>query len=214
MTNRASRATAVTGRRSQLARAVLFVVALLATAALGLLASACGGSSSEGVAQVDTTATTTTGSGAQDGSRSADPAAYSACMRRNGVPKFPDPDANGNLSIIGGPGLDPNSPRFKAAEKACEKHLPRRGGETPDPEEQAKALQEALKYSACMRRNGVPKFPDPKSNAEGGIDVTAGGSDFDPSSPQFKAAEKACKELAPGANGGVTQRRSAPGATP
>jgi hypothetical protein len=214
MTNRASRASAVSGSRSQLARALLLGVALLAAAALGMLASACGGSSSEGVARVDSTETTTTGSGARDSSRAADPAAYSACMRRNGVPKFPDPDANGNLWIIGGPGLDPNSPRFKAAEKTCEKFLPRRGNETPDPEEQAKRLQEALKYSACMRRNGVPNFPDPKSNAEGGIDVSAGGNAFDPSSPQFKAAERACRDLAPGANGGVTQRRSAPGATP
>jgi hypothetical protein len=135
-------------------------------------------------------------------------------MRRNGIPKFPDPDANGNLSIRGGPGLDPKSPRFKAAEKACKNLLPRGEDERPTPQEQASGLQQALKYSACMRENGVPNFPDPKSNAEGGIDLDFGGSGLDPSSPQYKAAEKACKDLVPGANGGTSQQRSAPGATP
>lgn len=189
------------------------MLALAVATAVGLLASACGGSSGEGVAQVDSTQTTTSGSGSPDGSSAADPAAYSACMRRNGVPKFPDPDANGGIQLHGGPGLDPNSPRFKAAEKACEKFAPRGGGETPDPEEQAEALQEALKYSACMRENGVPGFPDPKLNAEGGISLDADGADFDPSSPQFKAAEKACQKLIPGGPGG-SRSSSGPDATP
>lgn len=42
------------------------------------------------------------------------------CMRANGVPKFPDPGPNGGISIKGGPGLDPNDPTFKAAEKKCQ----------------------------------------------------------------------------------------------
>jgi hypothetical protein len=211
----ARRASEARGRGSQLARVGLLTLALAAVAALVLLASACGGSSSsEGVANVDSTESTTTGSDSPDGSGSDDPTAYSACMRANGVPKFPDPDAQGRLSIFGGPGLNPNSPQFKAAEKACENLLPGGGDDQPSPEEQAQGLQEALAYSACIRENGVPNYPDPKTNAEGGIDLDAGASGFDPSSPQFKAAEEACKELAPGANGGATQQRSAPGATP
>jgi hypothetical protein len=46
------------------------------------------------------------------------------CMRENGVPKFPDPGENGGIKIEGGPGLDPHSPEFKAAEKACEQYRP------------------------------------------------------------------------------------------
>jgi hypothetical protein len=211
--NMASRASGTTGRRSKLARPALFAAALVATAGLGLLVSACGGSSSgEGVAQVETTQATTDASTSSAGSRSASPAAYSACMRRNGVPKFPDPDANGGISIIGGPGLDPNSPQFKAAERACEKLLPRGGGDQPDATERAKAQQEALAYSACMRKNGVPSFPDPKTNAEGGLDLNAAGSDFDPSSPQYKKAEKACRELLPGGPG-ANRISPAPGGT-
>jgi hypothetical protein len=195
------------GGRSRLARAGALTLALAVAAGLGLLAGACGGSSEPEVAQVGSTQTTTTGSGSAGGSSTADPAAYSACMRRNGVPKFPDPDAQGKLTIQGGPGLDPNSPRYKAAEKACEKHMPRGGDDAPSPEEQAEELRRGLRYSACMREHGVPNFPDPKINAEGGLELSGDG--INPDSPQYKAAEQACKDLAPGANGAQSQR-SAP----
>jgi hypothetical protein len=49
---------------------------------------------------------------------------YAKCMRENGVPKFPDPDPNGGFQIQGGPGLDPQSSEFKAADEKCRAHLP------------------------------------------------------------------------------------------
>jgi hypothetical protein len=59
----------------------------------------------------------------------------------------------------------------------------------------------AYRYSACMRKSGVPKFPDPQPSSGGGMSLTMGpGTGIDPKSPQFQAAEKACKELLP--NGG------------
>jgi hypothetical protein len=50
---------------------------------------------------------------------------FSQCMRAHGVPKFPDPSGGTgriSISIKGGPGsgLDPNSPQFQAAQKACQ----------------------------------------------------------------------------------------------
>jgi hypothetical protein len=48
----------------------------------------------------------------------------SRCMRENGVPNFPDPDEYGRIKVEGGPGLDPQSPEFKAAEEACAKYRP------------------------------------------------------------------------------------------
>lgn len=54
---------------------------------------------------------------------------YAQCMRENGVPEFPDPDAGGGIAIEGGPGLDPLSEEFKAAEATCEDTLPAGGGE-------------------------------------------------------------------------------------
>jgi hypothetical protein len=42
---------------------------------------------------------------------------YSDCMRSHGMPSFPDPTfVNGN---IGQRGIDPNSPQFQIAQKAC-----------------------------------------------------------------------------------------------
>jgi hypothetical protein len=181
---------------------VLLAPALAAVAALGVIASGCGGSSGEGVAGVETTETTTESAGTtpdtQNGASEPNPAAYSACMRKNGVPQFPDPDANGMWQaplLIGGAELDENSPAFKKADDACKKYLPAGGGgDTLSPEEQAGALA----YSACMRENGVPNFPDPEQNAEGGIGMSVDkDSGIDPNSPQFKEAEQACEDLDP-----------------
>jgi hypothetical protein len=51
-------------------------------------------------------------------------------MRDHGVTNFPDPDENGGLQITGGPGLDPNDPKFQAAQTACEKYRPSGGPTT------------------------------------------------------------------------------------
>jgi hypothetical protein len=203
------------GARARLARVGLLALALAAAAVLLLLASACGGSSSaQGVAQVDSTETTTTDStsaqDSADGSSSADPAAYSACMRKNGVPKFPDPDSEGRLLLRAGPGtgIDPESPQFKAAAKACQKLAPK----APSPAQQAKDREQLLKFSACMRENGVPTFPDPKFNPDGSGGITLDkGVDR---TPQFKAAEKACRELLPGGGERRGPSTNGPGGTP
>ena len=52
------------------------------------------------------------------------------CMRSHGVPKFPDPSPNGSLQITPSSGIDPNSPLFQTAQKACAKYFP---GGTPPP---------------------------------------------------------------------------------
>lgn len=61
---------------------------------------------------------------------------------------------------------------------------------------QAAALGgDPVKYSQCMRAHGVSNFPDPGPN--GGIAINAGKGGLDPQSAKFKAAEAACKSLAP-----------------
>jgi len=58
------------------------------------------------------------------------------------------------------------------------------------------ARHSELAYSQCMRAHGITDFPDP--NVQGGIDLNGGpGSDLNVSSPQFKAANNACKSLLP-----------------
>ncbi|HEX4109327.1 MAG TPA: hypothetical protein VHX88_14415 [Solirubrobacteraceae bacterium] len=61
---------------------------------------------------------------AQQAKAQAQALAYSACMRSHGEPSFPDPQISGgriSLSIHASSGgaLDPNSPIFQAAQKAC-----------------------------------------------------------------------------------------------
>jgi hypothetical protein len=62
----------------------------------------------------------------QSANPSANPSAqaqslkYARCMRANGVPNFPDPDASGGISLSPGSGLDPNDPAFQKAARACQ----------------------------------------------------------------------------------------------
>jgi hypothetical protein len=90
----------------------------------------------------------------------------------------------------------------------CRKLAPTQ--ETPSPAQRAKDREELLTFSACMRKNGVPEFPDPKFNPDGSGGISIGAnSSLDPDSPQFKAAEKACEERRPaGANARADPWRS------
>jgi hypothetical protein len=197
--------------RSRLTKAGLGAGALVAVAALGLLASGCGGRSGEGVAQVDSTDTTTTRSDSQSGSSERSPTAYAACMRRNGVPNFPDPNANGQFRF------DKNQisgwPRYRAAESACQRLRP--SGPTPTRQQQAEALRLGMRYAACMRAHGVPTFPDPVPNAQGGgIDFDLHAGHLSSESPKFKAADTACIELGRGMKNALGPRGSSGGSTP
>jgi hypothetical protein len=51
------------------------------------------------------------------------------CMRENGVPNFPDPQPDGGIAIDSKMGIDPESPSFKAADKACDKYKLKGRGE-------------------------------------------------------------------------------------
>lgn len=49
---------------------------------------------------------------------------YAKCMRSHGISDFPDPNADGSLSLKPSPGsdLDPNNPQYQKADNAC-KHF-------------------------------------------------------------------------------------------
>jgi len=116
---------------------------------------------------------------------------FAACMRVNGEPSFPDPNAQG---VISAGSLDRGSAQFQQALQACRKDMP---GGSPTPAQQEHALQLALALSACMRKNGVPDFPDPQSGS-GGATVIHLSSGIDPSSPQFQKAQQTCQKKVPG----------------
>jgi hypothetical protein len=191
---------------------------LAVVASLLVVAAGCGGGSSAppvaslGGANSTTTAGTAPHSGAPSGGSGSGGSfsssirigsggtAYSACMRSHGVPNFPDPNGQGVITFGSGNGIDPSSPQFESAQKACQKLMPKHA--PPSPAQQAKMQAQALKFSACMRSHGVPKFPDPTFSG-GGVQMKIDSSSgLDPSSPQFQSAQKACQVNLPGAKTG------------
>jgi hypothetical protein len=179
--------------------------------ALGLAAAACGGDPGVGVANL-TSGRTTPGHHSSGSPAQASPLAFSQCMQKHGITDFPDPNAQGQIALQGGPGsdLDPNNPLFQAAQNACQSLQPR-----PSAQQQAQMEKNALQFSRCMRAHGVPDFPDPQFK-DGGvqISISAGSGGLDPNSPQFQAAQSACGKdlhLPKGAGPGVT--KTAPGSS-
>jgi hypothetical protein len=79
---------------------------------------------------------------------------------------------------------------------ACGSHSPGSSGPSGSSgsnPSQAQAQQEGLSFARCMRSHGVSSFPDPSAN--GGFDVSPTG--INASSPAFKAAQAACRDLLP-----------------
>jgi hypothetical protein len=189
----ARRAHAPNGGTSRLKRVAFPVLTLAGMVGLSLLASACGGSSGAKVARIGTTSSGKSPASSSDRG-TGDARAYSACMRSHGVPNFPDPDENGRLLVKGGAdGLRMNTPQAKKAAQACA-HLQPNGGR-PTAAQEAKDLQAFLTYARCMRSHGVPRFPDPKPG--GGLQIGP-KLGVDPSTPQFQAAQAACRKVVPG----------------
>lgn len=141
---------------------------------------------------------------------------FADCMRKHGVPDFPDPNAQGQIAFSSASGVDPGSGQFQQAQQTCQKLLP--NGGQPSPAQQAQARAQALAFSACMRSHGVPDFPDPQFGSGGRVSIRIGsGAGIDPRSPQFEAAQQACQKNLPGSPGagqaGVSSKASAGGSS-
>lgn len=180
-----NRETAPRARRVRRA-GILAVVAATA----GIALAACGGSSN------DSSSSPASGAGggsyASQAANSNKLAQFSQCMRAHGVSDFPDP-VNGrlNLKVTKGSDLDPNSPAYQSALQACKSLEPAGfgSGSSQSPGQQSRLI----KFSQCMRKNGVPNFPDPQPN--GAMLIQGGG--IDPNSPRFQQAMQTCRPLLP-----------------
>ncbi len=121
---------------------------------------------------------------------------YAECVRRHGVPDFPNPQ------IVNKPGVHAirqavpqsvgESPQFKMAQSACKGILPvpENGGAANAAEAHIHA-QTILAFARCLRSHGVPDFPDP--TAQGQLTpstIRAAGVDLQ--APAFLTAAKAC----------------------
>jgi hypothetical protein len=153
------------------------------------------------IAACGTGASSYSASGSESPSASAAFIKFSKCMRRNGVPNFPDPGGGGGIQITAGSGINPFSPAFKGAQQHCRKLLP--GGGPPSGPPSAQAMHQALEISECMRAHGVTGFPDPTTKApsspagyseledRGGV-ILAVPSTINPQSPAYQKAARQC----------------------
>ena len=119
-------------------------------------------------------------------------------MQAQGITDFPDPRTAGpqdkNL-----PGLDVNSPRFLAAQTACQQY--REPDVTTSPAQRAQLEADLLRFAQCMRSHRVTNFPDPNPdpNTQGDFNLAGTGLNQDsPTAPQ-RAAVSTCLPTAHGA---------------
>jgi hypothetical protein len=116
-------------------------------------------------------------------------------MRSHGVPNWPDPNRSGvfDKSKLTSQQLGAGSSRVQAAQHACSHLLPN-GGSGPTAAQQQQVKAQALSFSQCVRRHGVPNFPDPDSTGRIPDPATVG---IDQGSPKFEAANRACGKYRP-----------------
>jgi hypothetical protein len=173
-----------------------FIVAAVAGA---LMLGACGSAKDSSSA----------GAGVSDQDKAFDGALkFAKCMREHGV-DMPDPKrvGTGGISISGspgGPGIRPDDPKMKTAQKVCGKYMELGGGGPKlDPASQARMQDAFFAYARCMRGKGID-MPDPKvgkngvqmtmkAGAPGSGKAEAGtGGGMPSDSPVFRAADKDC----------------------
>jgi hypothetical protein len=147
------------------------LVALGLAGLIGLINAGCGSSASSktGTASSSGTAssassTGTANSGANTKLTPRDKAVkFAECMRANGVPHFPDPDAKGAVNF----GVDVSREVWLKAVDACKALKPPGAlSSKRTPKEQAASLR----FAQCVRDHGVKDFPDPV-NGEPMIDT-------------------------------------------
>ena len=129
---------------------------------------------------------------------------YSRCMRDHGLSSFPDPtmtdhDGQQVAYLTATIPVDP-SPAFKNAQNACRSILPSPINASPTQLAQQRAAREQhlLAFAKCLRKHGVPDFPDPTSQGQLVLEmVNAAGVDLH--APTLLAAAKACLGTSDGA---------------
>lgn len=161
------------------------IAAVLATVAL---VAACGDDGADPAPAADRAPATSTKSKA---------VRFAECMRSSGIDGFPDPDADGELTVDGvlnGSGLDPSDPAWKQALEACRDLQPAGfTGRRRTPEQES----EGRRFARCVREQGVADFPDP-TPGEPLIDTNRIPSTATPAGMDaLDAAIAACRRFGP-----------------
>lgn len=114
---------------------------------------------------------------------------FATCMRDHGVPNFPDPEADSGVQIPLSLAENP-SPAFTSAMHGCKYLIP---ANTQPPVASASQKAAALKLAQCMRKHGVPNYPDPTYKDGREIPPAVADPAINPASPAFGAASKTCQ---------------------
>lgn len=189
------------------------LAAIIVMAAIGL--TACGSSSIPHVASLPTSSNTASGgtpvntpttgthshrSRPARGGATALLVRWASCMRAHGDPGQADPtiDANKvihvtwNDAIPGGiDGTNKGGQGNAGPGRYCRTYIDEAETDLQGGQRQQQPSQvQLVKFSQCMRANGVPDFPDPSN---GGLSFNrAGGGDLNPSNPVFRNASTLC----------------------
>jgi hypothetical protein len=93
--------------------------------------------------------------------------AWVGCLREQGYPDIPDPDARGRVAIDGATNRRLKTEGLAVLER-CRKHnveVPAELLDKPEPVTPER-LARMREYAKCMRDNGVPDYPDPRPDGE------------------------------------------------
>lgn len=186
------------GGRARWQRASILGAAVTCAA---LLAAGCGSSPASNGGNNGGNGGNNAAQGGNGQTRYQQAVAYAQCIRSNGYPAFPDPLTNGSFPNNGS--LNLSSPQYQTAAHKCRNLQP-----APNANQYQAGYQAMLKYSACMRQNGVSNYPDPVlSNTGVGIPlkIGTGPGEVNTSSPQFTSAAGKCRSLQPGGGNGGPQ---------
>jgi len=200
-----------------LTRLAFAATALLLTA---VLCGCGGGSSAPsraaGAAAAGSVAAAGSGPGASTAGKGAFRQAlssFAACLRQNGVRSRPGTGSAGGATV-GLRGLETTGSTYRKALAACKPLLTaalrarsRRSQSAVAPTPTAPAAKSTtapprparvpaavtavlMRFTSCMRSNGVASFPEPDGGA-----FRIAGLHLDPSSPQYRAAEAKCNPI-------------------
>jgi hypothetical protein len=149
---------------------------------------------------------------------------FGRCMRQHGV-KMPDPtgDHPGEVNIRIKAQAD--TPQFRRAQQACDKYL-QAARPKLSAEDRAKFRDAFVKFSACMRKQGVD-LPAPSTSPEGGPQRSTsasagpgsgpsrqamiGGAKLNLDDPRVRKAMETCQKLLPRKGPGGEKGTGGPG---
>jgi hypothetical protein len=153
---------------------------------------------------------------------------FGRCMRQHGV-DMPDPTGDGPGEIKIRVKGRADTPQFQRAQRACDKYL-QAARPKLSAEDRAKFRDAFVKFSACMRKEGVD-LPDPSTSGGGGPQQSTngsggpgpgsgpsrqaviGGARINLDDPRVRQAMDQCRKLLP--NGGPGgERRTGGGPSP